>query len=156
AAFFRPAEDGVRSECAEANSAHRSMARHVSGSARRPFGSTSRSVKVREGAARMRRALTSFLMAAVVVVMPVTAESGAWFGTPLPPAVSDPRKPVMKYDDVFAPLPVHFAPRPGRHDELLDGAALKKDQQKIVGFSLESLGAGDKVWGRRAATPSFM
>jgi len=25
----------------------------------------------------------------------------------------------------------------------------------VVGFSLESLNAGDKVWGRRAATPSF-
>ena len=35
-------------------------------------------------------------------------------------------------------------------------AALKADQKKIVGFSLESLGAGDKVWGRRAATPAFM
>ena len=33
---------------------------------------------------------------------------------------------------------------------------MKADQKKIVGFSLESLGAGDKVWGRRAATPAFM
>ena len=79
-----------------------------------------------------------------------------WFGTPLPPPLSDPRQPVMKYDDVFAPLPVAFPHRPGRGDELLDGAALKKDQRRIVDFSLESLAAGDKVWGRRAATPAFM
>lgn len=32
---------------------------------------------------------------------------------------------------------------------------MKSDQQKIVGFSLESLGAGDALWGRRAATPAF-
>ena len=62
----------------------------------------------------------------------------------------------MKYDDAFAPLPAQFAHRPGKSDELLDAAALKADQKKIVGFSLESLGAGDKVWGRRAATPAFM
>ena len=84
------------------------------------------------------------------------ANAGPWFGTPLPPPLSDPRKPVMKHDDVFAPLPVAFAHRAGRHDELLDGAALKADQKRIVGFSLESLNAGDKVWGRRAATPAFM
>ena len=45
---------------------------------------------------------------------------------------------------------------PGKSDELLSGAALKADQKTIVGFSLESLDAGDKVWGRRAATPAFM
>ncbi len=62
----------------------------------------------------------------------------------------------MKYDDAFGPLPAQFAHRPGKFDELLDGAMLKADQKRIVGFSLESLGAGDKVWGRRAATPAFM
>src|SRR5436853_3322293 len=86
---------------------------------------------------------------------PSEPKSSAWFGTPLPPPLSDPRKPVMKYDDAFAPLPAAFAHRKGKFDELLDAAALKADQKKIVGFSLESLNAGDKVWGRRAATPSF-
>src|SRR5213593_345890 len=84
------------------------------------------------------------------------AQNAAWFGTPLPPPLSDPRKPIMKPDDAFAPLPAHFTPRAGRHDELLDGAVLKTDHRKIVGFSLESLAAGDTVWGRRAATPAFM
>jgi hypothetical protein len=86
----------------------------------------------------------------------LSAQNSPWFGTPLPPPASDPRKPVLKYDDVFAPLPVHFAHRPGRADELLDGAALKHDQEAIVRFSFESLASGDKVWGRRAATPAFM
>ena len=86
---------------------------------------------------------------------PAEPKTTAWFGIPLPPPVSDPRKPVMKYDDAFAPLPAAFAHRKGKFDELLDAAALKADQKKIVGFSLESLNAGDKVWGRRAATPSF-
>jgi Peptidase family M28 len=86
----------------------------------------------------------------------VGAQSTAWFGILPPPPVSDPRKPVMKYDDVYAPMPTQFTHRPGRHDELLDGNVLKTDHRKIVGFSLESLAAGDKVWGRRAATPAFM
>lgn len=104
----------------------------------------------------MRHGLTVLLLALCGIVISTAADNGAWFGTPVPPPVSDPRKPVMKHDDVFAPLPVAFAHRPGRHDELLDGAALKADHKKIVSFSLESLGAGDRVWGRRAATPAFM
>src|SRR5713101_8197664 len=104
----------------------------------------------------MRNRLTVCVLTLSALAMPVAAQNGAWFGTPVPPALSDPRRPVMKYDDVFAPLPAHFTHRPGRHDELLDGATLKADHKKIVGFSLESLGAGDKVWGRRAATPAFM
>ena len=103
----------------------------------------------------MRNALTLLLIVAAAIAMPDAADNTAWFGTPVPPALSDPRKPVMKYDDVFAPLPTQFAHRPGRFDELLDAAALKADQKKIVGFSLESLDAGAKLWGRRAATPAF-
>src|SRR6266487_4785164 len=92
------------------------------------------------------------LVVVAVAAIPLSAQNNvAWFGTPVPPALSDPRKPVMKHDDQFAPLPTHFAPRPGRHDELLDGAVLKTDHRKIVGFSLESLAAGDKVWGRRSS-----
>src|SRR5262249_10615559 len=85
-----------------------------------------------------------------------SAQSSAWFGTKLPPPPSDPRQPIMKYEDAFAPPAASFPRRPGRSDELLDGAALKRDQKRIVGFSLARLGAGDTVWGRRAATPAFM
>ena len=86
----------------------------------------------------------------------LVAQQTPWFGIQLPPPLSDPRKPIMKHDDLYAPLPAQFPHRPGKHDELLDGAVLKTDHKKIVGFSLESLSAGDTVWGRRAATPSFM
>jgi hypothetical protein len=101
---------------------------------------------------------TALTVAALVLTFTAAraAEHTAWFGVTLPPPVSDPRKPIMKYDDVFPPVPVHFVHRPGKADELLDGTALKGDQKTIVGFSLASLAAGDKVWGRRAATPSFM
>src|SRR5256885_1342140 len=99
-------------------------------------------------------------LAGVVIGLGITSlaaqNNGPWFGTPVPPPLSDPRKPVMKYDEGFAPLQAHFAHRPGRSDDLLDGAALKKDHRRIVDFSLESLAAGDRVWGRRAATPAFM
>src|SRR5471030_3033979 len=104
----------------------------------------------------MRKILTLFVFLAAAIVAPDAADNPAWFGTPLPPPVSDVRKPVMKYDDTFAPLPTTFAHRPGKYDELLDAAALKADQKRIVGFSLESLNTGDKVWGRRAGTPAYM
>jgi hypothetical protein len=104
----------------------------------------------------MRKRVILFLLIGAAIATPRAADSTAWFGTPGPAPLSDPRKPVMKYDDTFAPVPATFAHRPGKPDELLDAAALKADQKKIVGFSLESLGAGDKVWGRRAATPAFM
>jgi hypothetical protein len=96
-------------------------------------------------------------VATCVAAASLTAQNGgAWFGVPPPPPLNDPRKPVMKYDEVFAPLRAQFPHRPGRSDELLDGAALKAVQRRIVDFSLESLAAGDTVWGRRAATPAFM
>jgi len=86
---------------------------------------------------------------------PASRAAGPWFGTALPAAVSDPTKPVMKYDDAFAPVAAKFPHAPGQHDELLDGAALKAAMKTIVGFSLESYAAGDKVWGRRSTTPAF-
>ena len=82
-------------------------------------------------------------------------KTGPWFATPLPPPLSDPTRPVMKYDDTFGPVAAKFPHAPGQHDELLDGAELKKNMKRIVGFSLESYAAGDKVWGRRSATPAF-
>jgi Peptidase family M28 len=105
---------------------------------------------------RKRLALALFVAAGVAATAAGAADTTAWFGTPGPAPLSDVRKPVMKYDDAFPPLPAEFKSRPGKSDELLSGAALKADQKKIVAFSLESLNAGDKVWGRRAATPAFM
>jgi len=104
----------------------------------------------------MRKGMTLLMLIAATVAMPAAADSPAWFGTAGPAPLSDPRQPIMKYDDVFEALPAQFTHRAGKFDELLDAAALKADQKRIVGFSLESLGAGDKVWGRRAATPAFM
>jgi hypothetical protein len=69
--------------------------------------------------------------------------------------MTDPTKPALSYEDFFPELAAKFPHRAGRHDELLDGAALKKDLRQIIDFSLESFKAGDKLWGRRAATPSF-
>src|SRR6266508_1104687 len=96
----------------------------------------------RSGLRRGKKAVPYVLITVPYVLMLAAlqlfaADSTAWFGTPLPPPLSDPRQPIMKYDDAFAPLPVQFAHRQGRHDELLDGAALKADHKRVVGFSLE-------------------
>jgi hypothetical protein len=103
----------------------------------------------------MRTTLRLACTLTLTAVASLSAQNTAWFGTPMPPPASEPRKPIMKYDDAFAPLPTHFAHRT-KGDEVLDGSALKRDHRAIVDFSLESLAAGDRVWGRRAATPSFM
>ena len=93
----------------------------------------------------MRKGVSLFLIAVAVGAV-MAAESPAWFGTPVPPGLSDPRKPIMKHDDAFLPLPVQFAHRPERHDDVLDGAALKADHKRIVGFSLAGpvIGGSDK------------
>jgi hypothetical protein len=98
-------------------------------------------------------------MKAIIATLSLTplmlAQSGPWFGTPLPPGLSDPWKPVMDYTTGFEPLPAEFPHRPGKHDELLDGTALRKDLRTIIGFSRESYDSGEKLWGRRATTPAF-
>ena len=39
----------------------------------------------------MRNALTLFLIVAAAIAMPDAADNTAWFGTPAPPALSEPR-----------------------------------------------------------------
>src|SRR4051794_30114191 len=102
----------------------------------------------------MRKGMTIVMLLAAALAMPAAADNPAWFGIAGPAPLSDPRQPIMKYDDAFEPLPARFKHRAGKFDELLDAAALKADQKRVVGFSLESLRAGDKVWGRRAAAPA--
>ncbi len=80
-------------------------------------------------------------------------QSSAWFGTPLPAGLSDPTKPVLHFDDAFPPVATKFPH--AANEEMLEGAALKKDLKIITGFSLQSYAAGDKIWGRRSATPAF-
>jgi len=104
----------------------------------------------------MMRARLWVLLMTVLAAPSISAQDGAWFGTPLPPGLSDPRKPIMNYGGGFPPLPAAFASRPDGGEEALGGASLKRDHGRIVNFSLESLAAGDRVWGRRAATPAFM
>jgi len=58
----------------------------------------------------MRKRVILFLLIGAAIATPRAADSTAWFGTPGPAPLSDPRKPVMKYDDTFAPVPATFAP----------------------------------------------
>ena len=81
----------------------------------------------------MRKSLMLFLIVPAAIAAPSAEDTTAWFGTTSPAPLSDPRKPVMKYDDAFGPLPASFPHRPGKPDEVLDGAALKADQKRIVG-----------------------
>ena len=80
----------------------------------------------------MRKGLMLFLFFAAAVGASaqrpdVAAQGTAWFGTPGPAPLSDPRKPVMKYDDAFPPLPARFTPRPGKPDESITAFDVRAD-----------------------------
>src|SRR3954462_4264831 len=96
----------------------------------------------------MRKGMTIVMLLAAALAMPAAADNPAWFGTAGPAPLSDPRQPIMKYDAAFEPLPARFKHRAGKFDELLDEAALKANKKRVVGFSLKTFGAGNKVWGR--------
>jgi len=72
-------------------------------------GGESRMRLIRFGVASMWLAAFSLSLA---------AQNAAWFGTPVAPPLSDPRKPIMKHEDAFAPLPA-----PGQSVRVLRPAA---------------------------------
>jgi hypothetical protein len=81
-----------------------------------------------------------------------------WFGLTLPPGLGDPHRPVVDVVNVVNVLGVTLPPArvpPGeeRHRDL-EGARIREDIVAIVGFSKESLAAGDRVWGRVTGFPA--
>ncbi len=75
-----------------------------------------------------------------------------WFGLALPPGLGDPHKAVA---DVAAARPAPALVPPGEEkNKDLEGAAIRKHLETIVGFSKASRAAGEKAWGRITGFPA--
>jgi hypothetical protein len=82
----------------------------------------------------------------------VSPRAPAWFGLALPPGLGDPHKPVVNVSTATPPSVVLPAGEPRVAE--FEGAAIRKDLESIIGFSKESRGAGNRVWGRITGFPS--
>lgn len=87
-------------------------------------------------------------------VAPAKSGAPAWFGLRLPGPETDPTAgPLEAAAPLLPARPARFAPGP--MDPALDGAAIRRDVAAIVGFSHESLAAGDYLWGRVTGRPFY-
>src|SRR6187455_2207139 len=75
-----------------------------------------------------------------------TAAGAAWFGVALPPGLGDPHRPII---DVSALKPVvPTVPAGEEKNRELEGAAVRKHLEAIVGFARADRARGEKAWGR--------
>ena len=101
----------------------------------------------------LRRGLVLALAVGGLAVVAQALQSNApWFGLTLPPGLSDPHRPVVNVTGITAP-PARVPPGEERYRDL-EGARIRQDLDAIVGFSKESRGAGDRVWGRVTGFPA--
>jgi hypothetical protein len=103
---------------------------------------------------RSSAALTMILMALTCAVGTQSSASGPWFGVRLPPRLGETAAVVV---GARAPHPITLPADEPRAPEL-DGAAIRRDLETIVGFSIQSrqtkeVGAG-QLWGRISGFPS--
>ena len=89
-----------------------------------------------------------------VEAVPARSTSPAWFNLALPGPESDPTGGIVQIAGTDIPaLPATFGPGP--RDARLDGAAVKRDLRRIVGFSLESRAQSEYLWGRVTGRPAY-
>lgn len=86
--------------------------------------------------------------------LPARSDSPAWFNLRTPGPESDLAQGTYATSGVDLPArPALFGPGP--RDPVLEGAAIHRDVETIVGFSLESRSAGDFLWGRVTGRPAY-
>ncbi len=100
----------------------------------------------------MRTALAAALLAATALCA-LAAGAGAqsepappWFGAPLPAGLGDPHQPVLRVSTLQPAAAVVPAGEGGNHE--LEGAAIRKHLEAIVGFAVADRRRGEKAWGR--------
>ena len=100
----------------------------------------------------MRLSRIAMLLAASLSAVAVAARAQsmardpAWFGVPLPAGLSDPHRAVVNVASV-TPKPAVVPPGEERFSDL-QGAAIHRDLERIVGFSKDNQASGEKAWGR--------
>ena len=87
-------------------------------------------------------------------VEPAKSNTPAWFNLRLPGPETNPAQGA--FDTAHTDLPTRPAVfAPGPMDPTLRGASIHRDLAMIVGFSHESLAAGDYLWGRITGRPAY-
>jgi hypothetical protein len=69
-----------------------------------------------------------------------------WFGVPLPAGLGDPHRPILDVSQVTPAAATVPAGEEGHRD--LNGAAIRRDLEAIVGFARADRARGEKAWGR--------
>ena len=69
-----------------------------------------------------------------------------WFGVPLPGGLGDPHRPILDVSPMKPAAAIVPAGEEGHRD--LEGAAIRKDLEAIVGFAKADRARGEKAWGR--------
>lgn len=75
-----------------------------------------------------------------------SASPGAWFGVALPSGLGDPHRPILDVS-VLAPAAAKVPAGEEGH-RALEGAAIRRDLETIIGFSRADRARGAKAWGR--------
>ncbi|HEX3363539.1 M28 family peptidase [Phenylobacterium sp.] len=91
---------------------------------------------------------------AALALMAGPAAAQAWFGTPTPGPVSPSDQPTFHAGPAsYGPTPAHVRPKDDTRGSL-GGDRMMADVRRIVGFSLASKAAGDKLYGRISGLPA--
>lgn len=96
--------------------------------------------------------IRTFAMWIALVPAVALAQSGPWFGLPLPAGIGDPHAPTVNVNAVH-PEPA-AVPRGEEGFTELEGERLLPLVDDIVGFSRESRAEGNRMWGRITGFPS--
>jgi hypothetical protein len=104
----------------------------------------------------MRRFILTALgvtaVCAVATTFAQTRQTGPWFGLTPPPGLGDPHKPVL--DTAAVTMTPPLVPAGEEKHAELQGAAVRKHLESIVGFSRASRARGEKAWGRITGFPA--
>jgi hypothetical protein len=110
----------------------------------------------------MRRIVKLVILVAACAVMgplavaqspaSTAAPSGAWFGVALPPGLGDPHRPILDVSSL-KPAPA-IVPAGEEKNRELEGPAVRKHLESIVGIAKADHARGEKAWGRITGFPA--
>lgn len=97
-------------------------------------------------------AMVALLVLITRGLFPPPPSPGPWLGLQLPPGPGDPHAPPVQ-------IPEGLSPPPASGSEgaapALQGERIRRDLERIIGFSIESREAGDRMWGRITGRPAL-
>ena len=96
----------------------------------------------------MRNALALIALCALAGagVIAQSERTAPWFGATLPGGLGDPHEPVLAVSSLHPVAAIVPSGEAANHE--LEGPAVRKHLEAIVGFSVADRGRGEKAWGR--------